>query len=533
MLSERQQLDSLYRLSRVLRSLDANPHAILQTALLITGEVLNVAQGSLVIFRADEDVEDILLLGALDNRAARRRRWLPLIQRGLVGFAQHSRRPVIARDISADPRWVRSTGTDGLPREGSAIAFPMEKRNRLYAVMTLIHPEVDYFDETIAQWLAGVSDIVSTAIGNLDAWTREAPLDEGRYRWLFEDAVVPIIITSLDGYILDVNRRACDFLRCQRNDIVDHPISAIHRMGTGPLGLDRLESLQSGRELEFRTTAYTTDSTELQVIVRARRLFFDNNDVIFWVEQDLTPQMELEQLRHDLTAMVYHDLRGPIHTIYGSFSALLRLLQGNQQPAIQDLLLVGSRSTQQLSRLVESLLDIQRLEEGKAVLDPKSTPLHSILTNAAQLVQPLAAEADQSLIYELPPELPSVYCDADMILRVVTNLMENAVKYTPMGGTIRLNASKIVSGIRISVTDSGPGIPKFLHRQIFDKFSRVKYKDAPKGIGLGLAFCRLAIEAHGGQIWVESEPNQGASFIFTLPVEKEAPAPEASAGVGS
>lgn len=525
MLSERQRLDGLYRISRALRNLDANPHAILQTSLMVIGELLDVKQGSLVIFRANEQVEDILLLGALDNREVRRRRWMPLVERGLIGFAQHSRRTIIARDLSTDPRWVRNSNVTGLPREGSAIAVPLEKRDRLYGVMTLIHPEIDYFDDSIAEWLSGVADVVSACIGNVDAWTVEAPQDEGRYRWLFEDAVVPIIITSLDGFILDANRRACDFLRCQRSDLIEHPINTIHRMGTGPLGFDRFETLHSGRELEFRTTAYTADGVDLPVIVRARRLFFDNNDVIFWVEQDLSTQMELERLRQDLTAMVYHDLRGPIHTILSSFSALLRLLQNNIQPAVQDLLQVGSRSTQQLSRLVESLLDIQRLEEGKAVLDPKSTPLNSILANAAQLVQPLASEADQSLMYDLPAELPNVYCDADMIMRVVTNLIENAVKYTPMGGTIHLKATQIVSGIRISVTDSGPGIPQHMQRQIFDKFSRVKYKDAPKGLGLGLAFCRLAVEAHGGQIWVESEPGQGASFMFTLPVDKSAFSP--------
>jgi signal transduction histidine kinase len=98
--------------------------------------------------------------------------------------------------------------------------------------------------------------------------------------------------------------------------------------------------------------------------------------------------------------------------------------------------------------------------------------------------------------------------------------MENAVKYTPMGGTITLSAAQDGSSIRISVSDSGPGIPKHLQKTIFDKFSRVKYKDAPKGVGLGLAFCRLAVEAHGGQIWVESEPGQGSSFLFTLPASR-------------
>jgi signal transduction histidine kinase len=172
--------------------------------------------------------------------------------------------------------------------------------------------------------------------------------------------------------------------------------------------------------------------------------------------------------------------------------------------------------------MIESLLDIQRLEEGKAVLDPKPTSVHSLLASAAQLVQPLASESRQKLIFDMIDELPFITCDADMILRVVTNLMENAVKYSPMGGTIRLGAERIDEGIRIVVSDSGPGIPKHMQRQIFDKFSRVKYKDAPKGLGLGLAFCRLAVEAHGGKIWVESEPGQGSSFIFTLPVDEKA-----------
>lgn len=220
--------------------------------------------------------------------------------------------------------------------------------------------------------------------------------------------------------------------------------------------------------------------------------------------------------------MVYHDLRGPLHTIYSSLSTLARLLANNNQPSILDLLQVGIRSTRQLSRLVESLLDIQRLEEGKAVLNTKATSLHNLLANAAQLVQPLASESNQRLAFDLVDDLPYVTCDSDMILRVITNLMENAVKYTPMGGQIKLSAALTEGGARISVSDSGPGIPRHMQRQIFDKFSRVKYKDAPKGVGLGLAFCRLAVEAHGGQIWVESEPGQGSVFSFTLPIYEQA-----------
>jgi NtrC-family two-component system sensor histidine kinase KinB len=219
--------------------------------------------------------------------------------------------------------------------------------------------------------------------------------------------------------------------------------------------------------------------------------------------------------------MVYHDLRGPLHTVYSSLATLARLLANNNQPSVLDLLQVGIRGTRQLSRMIESLLDIQRLEEGKAVLDAKPTSLHNLLASAAQLVQPLASESDQRLTFELVDDLPFITCDSDMILRVITNLMENAVKYTPMGGSIKLGAALVNGSVRISVVDSGPGIPKHMHRQIFDKFSRVKYKDAPKGIGLGLAFCRLAVEAHGGEIWVDSEPDKGSTFSFTLPLSAQ------------
>jgi signal transduction histidine kinase len=173
--------------------------------------------------------------------------------------------------------------------------------------------------------------------------------------------------------------------------------------------------------------------------------------------------------------------------------------------------------------MVESLLDIQQMEEGKAVLKLKPASLHSILAQAMEMAQPIAYEANQILVIELGDDLPFLTVDSDMILRVVTNLIENALKYTPEGGTIRLGAGVKDNAVTISVTDSGPGIPPQAQRQIFDKFSRVKYDEGPKGFGLGLAFCRLAVEAHGGHIWVESDPSRGGStFSFTLPVTTQA-----------
>jgi two-component system sensor histidine kinase KdpD len=166
--------------------------------------------------------------------------------------------------------------------------------------------------------------------------------------------------------------------------------------------------------------------------------------------------------------------------------------------------------------MVDGLLDIQRIEEGRAVLNLKAIEVRVVLADAAQLVQPLAADANHKLQFDLTENLPLVMMDSDMMIRVVTNLLENAIKYTPEGGVIKLRARLTDEGVHISVRDSGPGIPSEMRYQSFDKFSRVSTE--PQGVGLG-QFCRLAVEAHGGESG-ESEPGRGAEFIFTLPPDK-------------
>lgn len=521
MFTERQRLDALYKISKTLREQDANIQNILQSALTVTTASIGAKHSCLITFHKDDRVNNKLILGPQGNLEGRYALWQELIGRGLIGMVHHGRRVIVIHDISTDQRWPQLESTPDELRKGSAIGLPLEKNGNMYGVLALIHPSIEFFDNGIIDWLNAVADILSASVGNA-VEMNAIPKDETRYKWLFEDAVVPMIITNLDGYIVDVNAKACEFLRYSRADLIQQAINKVHRLGTGPIGSNRFGSLQEGKEVMFRTVASPKKGEDIPVLVRARRIYLGEDDVILWAEEDISAQMELEQLRQDLTSMVYHDLRGPLHTIYSSIVTLNKLLAREQNSVVKDLLDVGVRSTKQLTRLVESLLDIQRLEEGKAVLDAKPISITALLAEAAQLVHPLIHESEQRLKLDIGDDLPLLTCDADMILRVITNLMENAVKYTPMGGSITLNARLTAEGVRISVNDSGPGIAPQMQGKIFEKFSRVKYKDAPKGVGLGLAFCRLAVEAHGGRIWVESEPGQGSSFIFMLPMNKEA-----------
>jgi signal transduction histidine kinase len=190
--------------------------------------------------------------------------------------------------------------------------------------------------------------------------------------------------------------------------------------------------------------------------------------------------------------------------------------QGDE--AFQSVLSIAQRSSRRASRLVESLLDLDRLEAGQAVLDKSPVSIGNLITEAVEEVYPTAEAKGHLLRMKIDPDTPEVEVDVDMIRRVLINLLDNAVKYTRSGGKITIASYNEDDHVRIRVWDSGPGISVEDQQRIFEKFSRVRRKTSAKGLGLGLAFCRLAVEEHGGRIWVESEEGKGSTFYFTLPV---------------
>lgn len=234
--------------------------------------------------------------------------------------------------------------------------------------------------------------------------------------------------------------------------------------------------------------------------------------------QDIRDKLEQAQFQRDLSAMIYHDLRVPLQTLRASTSKLAELLANHQDMTILNLLQINIRSVRQLRRLIDNLLDMERIESGESFIKTDWANLHDIMSNAVELVQPLAVEANQHFQFIFADNLPPLSLDADMILRVIVNLIENALKYTPSGGLITIGARIKDNKVWVNVQDSGEGIPKELQESIFEKFNRAHQETHHKSVGLGLTFCRLAIKAHQGEIWVESEVGKGSNFIFTLPL---------------
>jgi len=515
--SEQRWLTCLGTTAAALTDHTLSPQQILNRVLLVLGKLLDLQQGALLSYHRDGSINRVFMLGDDGQHADLREAWTTLHRRGLIGYVYHSRRTITIRDISTDPRWINDGADSGFPTIGSGAGVPLVQDNNTVAVLALAHPEVDFFSETAAQTLDMIAQLVIATLKQRD---REPQSEANNpYATLFENAIVPIILTDLDGKIVRANQLSRETLGYTAEQIQNLYITSVHRMGTGPIGDNRFATLQTGQDVEFRSVAWRADGNNFPVIVRARRTNFGDEDLIEWIERDISAQVELETLRSDLTAMIYHDLRNPLQSVQGSLSGLARLLANYQEASVREMLEIGILSAHRMQRLIEDLLDIQRMEEGKLVLKRQPTSLHHVVSKALQLIEPYTAQASQTLTFNLADNLPVLSVDEELILRVITNLVENAGKYSPINGSIKISVLQRDDKVQVNVADSGPGIPLEARSRIFDKFGRVKYTDGPKGIGLGLAFCRLVVEAHGGTIWVESEPGQGAIFSFNLPVK--------------
>jgi signal transduction histidine kinase len=223
--------------------------------------------------------------------------------------------------------------------------------------------------------------------------------------------------------------------------------------------------------------------------------------------------------QEDQTRMIVHDMRAPLHTLLISIKALQR--QRFDLEGRNELLEVARDSAGYLLNLTETVLDSARLEtSGWSV---KRQPMR-ILNLVQSVCDPLelAARPDQArLQHSVADDMPVIWVDRGLLERVLTNLITNAIRYTPASGEIGVSARLIHDdhAVEISVSDTGQGIPKEAQEHIFERFYQANDNDRHRGTGLGLYFCRLAVEAHGGSIAVKSAVGEGSTFIIVLPVD--------------
>ncbi len=434
---------------------------------------------------------------------------------GLMGKVFAEGRGLIIPAINLETSISESDRLNGVAMRALALA-PIQAHGKVIGVLEAINPISGSFDPDALVVMTGLGNIAGSTLDNSQLF-EQLQNAHRHYRDLFEDSVDPILITDWEGHVLELNRRAAALSDYSSRELRTMGIEQLHEVNWAKAGLN-FELLRNGGTCGYESGLLRKDGGIVPIEVHARRVEFNSTDAIQWILRDITARKELDALREDMTSMIFHDLRSPLGNIVSSLEMMSGLLPEDE--TLNSMLTIAKNSTGRIHRLVNSLLDINRLESGQEIADQNPIDPVALIREAIRDVEPGVAARQQTLYNRATTVLPLVWVDVDMIYRVLINLLENAIKFTPVGGRIDIGAQTAPDGMFVNfwVRDNGPGIAPSERDRIFEKFTRLRGRNRPGGLGVGLAFCRLAVNGHGGRIWIESEIDKGTTFWVALPV---------------
>jgi PAS domain S-box-containing protein len=519
----RASLELLYNVSRELTAaLDL--HTVLERILFLSTSNVDAERGSVIVMDDHQQPVDaaIVIDGRLVTHTLEQLQLT--LEQGLAGWVVRHRQSALVRDTSLDARWLRRPD-DATERSGakSAICVPIMVREQLVGVLTMVHATPNFFNADHLALLQAISDQAGIAVHNARLY-ESLQAAHRRYQELFEDSVDPILVTNLDGKIQEANRQAAQVSRQSPEQLRGMSIWDL-QPPVGNWFEENLEAIHAGGTARCESQFHPLKGNPIPVEFYVRKISFGGEELLQWIIRDISERKQLDALRDDLSAMIYHDLRSPLANIVSSLDMLRALATSDDDSMTQQILSIAIRSSERMQRLINSLLDINRLEAGQPIANRRAVEVGPLVREALDTIQPITLTKRQQVHSEIAPDLPRIWVDEDMIRRVLINLLENATKFTPVEGAITAQVELVRNDsgawVRFWVQDTGPGIPDNARDSIFEKFTRLQVENFPKGLGLGLAFCKLAVNAHSGAIGVESQTGTGSRFYFTVPVAQE------------
>ncbi len=429
------------------------------------------------------------------------------------------KKPVVIADVEQEPGW-KTTETSKPVR--SWIGAPLIARDKVIGMLTVDSYEPHKYTPDNAQEVAAFADQAATAVANAQS-VISLQNAEATYTALFEHSTDAIFITDYQGNIINVNHKACQLLLRSKAEIIGSDIGNISTP-LKDLLCKQNDELRTGKEVSIEIDVFDTTQQIVSLELHGQQVRYADLDCVQWTGRDISARKEAEKMRQDLVNMLVHDLRGPVGNLINVIEMLPMLIDAtNESPAFQNILEMARRSGQEVRDLIDSMLDVGLLEQGEIPLQHNPMLLDDLIQAVHEQVEPRASAKETELILEPLPEVPVMWIDGSMIRRVLINLIDNAIKYTPNEGlvTVTTTYTEADNVVHFAVTDNGPGISQADQTHIFNKFSRVaQTSKTASGVGLGLAFCKLAVEAHGGNIAVESEGvvGRGSTFHFSIPI---------------
>ena len=424
------------------------------------------------------------------------------------------------------------------PQPTAWLGFPLIRANQVIGIMVLQRIQNQRpFSRWSREVLQTVAAQASAAIENARLHSETVRLynltDEALARRveqlqaLLKTVQEGVLMVDINGRILLINPVAADLLPADQTDL---SAATLPQLGYDwPSFQARLAALQAGQSPPSERVIYQVaaqNGRSARYLERSEAAVRrDDGHLMGWliVLRDVTEEQELAERRTDLIRMIVHDLRNPLTTFLSTLSVLEGEIEG--LATATEMVQEARRGCYDMLDMVDSLMDINRMEAGHSMVDAEAMRLPPLVAKVVERLQPLAQARQVTLTYEAAPDLPAVWADREIVRRIVINLLDNGLKFTPAGGVVRValtadsdGSEGYEPGILCTISDTGPGIPAAYQNRIFDRYLHTNPGGAQvQGTGLGLTFCKLAVEAHNGRIWAENGANEGSRFSFTLP----------------
>jgi PAS domain S-box-containing protein len=534
-----EELDTLNEIASTVTS-TLDEHEVYKLVVQKLNTYFNVDAGSILLL--DEATGDLVFVMTIEGNEERLAGLRVPMGQGVAGYVAQTGKSVIVHDVEKDARFYRKISEQVGYVTRSILCVPMVAKGRVIGVIELLNKLNGDFTPEDAERMTGMAAFIGVAIENARLFQQVA---DGRDRLaaILNSTAEGIVMTDMHGAILSVNPMAAKLFGASESELL------------GQL-LDSLLADLHSRAHEVITRSWGQNDSEqadtsfVEIeLGGARRRFFrylrlpvrDTNGEMYAqlaVFHDITQERELAQLRDDYTGMLVHDLRAPLTSIMNGIIMLQRGLGGPVNDQQRELLSIAHLGSQTMLELINNLLDISKMEQGRMELEIEPLVPYNLFDEAAERLEGLALNRRVVIEQMLAVGLPLIDADKDKIVRVLQNLLDNAIKFSPSEGAVTMGAHYFApdtplppdvpihppltegSWLTLWIQDRGPGIPAAYHERIFEKFGQVRGRKV-RGTGLGLTFCKLAVEAHHGHIWLESKEGVGSIFAFALPLNRQ------------
>lgn len=408
----------------------------------------------------------------------------------------------------------------------SYIGMPVTLRGEVIGTLSFLDPEPRDrgFTEEEIDFLYLVAQWIGNELERLDSAASLQQREE-RYRVLVESASDVIFTTDAESRFTYVNPAGAATVGYTAEELSGmSAFDLIHRDYRDEIrGRIRGQLREGPTSLYHELPIVTKEGKEVWLGLNTQVLYSNDGPTgLQAVARDITRQIEIEQMKDSFLSVVSHELRTPLTAIRGSLGLVASGKMGRLEDRGQRMLEIAAQNTDRLVRLINDLLDIEKIESGTAPMERRLTNLGGIIRRAVEGMEPIAEKSGISIL--APTVDLELVVDEDRILQVLTNLLSNAVKFSDPGDRVTVSVDISTGEVLVSVRDEGRGIPVDKRETIFERFQQVDSGDARQkgGTGLGLPISRSIIQQHGGRLWVESELGRGSTFTFSLPVAGQA-----------